>query len=220
VDVWLREAGRDARASAARLGELAAAAALGGPDRGLRVIHDPAGRPGLTGSAEGLQMSLSHSRVMAAAAVTAIGPVGVDLEPVRPLDTLTLARRWFPAPEAGWLALLPSGQRDEAFLGLWTQKEAIAKALGTGLRGGAGLRQPVLLSPPTQVSLVSSRCPARAGLRLAAVPDHPGLAVTMAGLTDGAALAGTVVLAVACLGAGADGAIVTVRLAGPDLLAR
>ena len=88
------------------------------------------------------------SRGLAAAAVTAIGQVGVDLEPVRPVAALVLARRWFPAPEAAWLAQLPPGQRDAAFLALWTQKEAIAKALGTGLRGGAGLRQPVPLGLP------------------------------------------------------------------------
>ena len=40
--MWLGEAGRDARATAASLGELAATAALGGPDRGLRVVRDPA----------------------------------------------------------------------------------------------------------------------------------------------------------------------------------
>jgi hypothetical protein len=54
VDVWLREAARDARATAAELGAEAAAAALGRPDRGPRVAHDPAGRPGLTGFAGGL----------------------------------------------------------------------------------------------------------------------------------------------------------------------
>ena len=162
---------------------------------------------------------------MTAAAVTAIGPVGVDLEQVRPVDTLALARRWFPAREAAWLALLPPGQRDHAFLGLWTQKEAIAKALGTGLRGGAGLRQPVPLSPPSQVSLPGSQRPARPEQRLAAVPGRPGLAVAAAGLTYGAVqaggvVAGGVVLAVACLGAGADGAVVTVRLAVPEPLVR
>ncbi len=157
---------------------------------------------------------------MAAAAVTAIGPVGVDLEPVRPVDTLALARRWFPAPEAAWLAGLPSGQRDEAFLGLWTQKEAIAKALGTGLRGGAGLRQPVPLGPLSQVSRPSLRRPARPGLRLAGVPGRPGLAVATAALADGAAEAGGFVLAVACVGAGAAGAAVTVRLAAPEPLVR
>ncbi len=246
VDVWLGEAGRDARATAASLGELAATAALGGPDRGLRVVRDPAGRAlagpagdlagpagglagsggGLAGSggglaaAGGLRVSLSHSRMLAAAAVTAIGPVGVDLEPVRPVDALALARRWFPAPEAAWLALLPPGQRDEAFLGLWTQKEAIAKALGTGLRGGAGLRQPVPLGPPGQVSLPGGRRPARPGLRLAAAGGRLGLAVATAVLADGALGADGFVLAVACVGARAAGAAVTVRLAAPEPLVR
>ena len=154
----------------------------------------------MAGSAGGLRVSLSHSRMMAAAAVTAIGPVGVDLEPVRPVDALALARRWFLAPEAAWLAWLPPGQRDEAFLGLWTQKEAIAKALGTGLRGGAGLRQPVPLGPPRQVSLLGERRPARPALRLAAAGGGLGLAVATAALADGALGAGGLVLAVACAG--------------------
>jgi 4'-phosphopantetheinyl transferase len=217
--VWLREAGPDPRTAAAELGELAAAE-LGGPDRGLEVVRDPAGRPGLAGSPGGLQLSLSHSRVMAAAAVTAIGPVGVDLELVRPVDVLVLARRWFPAQEAGWLARLPSGQRDEAFLGLWTQKEAIAKALGTGLRGGAGLRRPVPLSPLSQLSLVSPRRPAGSALRLVGVAGEAGLAVAAASLTQGTGPGRGLVLAVACLGAGANGAVVTVRLVAPEPSAR
>jgi 4'-phosphopantetheinyl transferase len=183
------------------------------------VAHDPAGLPGPTGFAGGLQVSLSHSRGLAAAAVTAIGPVGVDLEPVRPVEALVLARRWFPAREAAWLARVPSGQRDAAFLALWTQKEAIAKALGTGLRGGAGLRQPVPLGLPLVGQ--SGIRPADGGglglrggpgLRLAAVAGRPGLAVMAASMPDGVPLAGGVVLAVACLGPGADGAAVTVRL--------
>ncbi len=188
-----------------------AAGSLAGAAEGLAGAAD-----GLAGAAGGLRVSLSHSRMMAAAAVTSIGPVGVDLEPVRPVDALALARRWFLEAEAAWLALLPSGQRDEAFLGLWTQKEAIAKALGTGLRGGAGLRQPVRLGPPRQVSLPLVRRPARPALRLAAAGGRPGLAVTAAALADGALEAGGFVLAVACVGAGAAGAAVTVRLAPPE----
>jgi len=183
--VWLGGIGQDARAAAAELAAQAAAAALGRAASGLGVAHDPAGRPRLTGSAGHLQVSLSHGRAMAAAAVTAIGPVGVDIEPVRPVDALALARRWFLAAEAAWLARLPPGQRDEAFLTLWTQKEAIAKALGTGLRGGAGLRQPVPVGRPLADP---------SGLRLTAVPGRPGLAA-------GAVLAGRAVLAVACLAA-------------------
>lgn len=223
IDVWLRGTGRDGttpqgdgpaaraaaehatRAAAAELATRAAAAALGRSAAGLRVAHDRDGRPCLTGAAAQLQVSLSHGRAATAAAVTMLGPVGVDIELRRPVDALALARRWFLPEEAAWLALLPDGLRSDAFLGLWTQKEAIAKALGTGLRGGVGLRQPVARIRRLP-GLSALQSPGPSGMWLSAVPGGAGLAAVVARVT------GEIVLAVACLGPAADGAAVRVRL--------
>ncbi len=201
VDVWLSAARACPSRGAEALGVRAAAALLGVPGSGLGVTHDPAGRPRLTGRGGDdppLHLSISRSREAVAAAVTVLGPVGVDLEPARSAAPLAVARRWFPRDEVDWLAGQPAGLRGEAFLGLWTQKEAIAKALGTGLRGGAGLRLPVPLSLP-------ARGPA--GMRLILLPDARDLAAAVARVADGA------ILAVACLGQAAAGAPVTVRQA-------
>lgn len=119
----------------------------------IRIGHEPAGRPVLLGDST-LQLPLphvaiSHGRGVVALALSADGPVGVDVEVVRriPGTPIALARRWFTSIDADWLAGLPASTRSEAFLWLWTQKEAIGKARGTGLRAG-GMRQPVRL-PPT-----------------------------------------------------------------------
>jgi 4'-phosphopantetheinyl transferase len=202
VDVWLGAAQPGARQAAEALGIRAAAAMLGVPGSGLGVTHDQAARPRLTGHAghpAPLHLSVSHGREVVAAAVTALGPVGVDLEPARRIAALDVARRWFPEDEAAWLAGQPDRLRGEAFLGLWTQKEAIAKALGTGLRGGAGLRQRVrLILPP----------PGPAGMRLTVLPGTQGLTAAVARVAGGA------ILAVACVNQAAAGAPVTVRQAG------
>ena len=192
---------RGARARAAVLAARAAAALLGVPATGLRLVHGPDGAPHLAGVAAGqVRVSIAHSRGLAAAAVSTLGPVGVDVEPVRPLDALALARRWFRPEESDWLAGLPESHRAEAFLVLWTQKEAAGKALGTGLRGGKGLRRAVLAPLPL---------PGPDGLRLAPLPDAgepgPPLAAAVA------RLAAPAVLAVACQHARAAGVLVTVR---------
>jgi 4'-phosphopantetheinyl transferase len=62
-----------------------------------------------------------------------------------------LADRWFDPAEAAWLRDQPADARPAAFLLLWTAKEALGKALGTGLRGG-GLRRRVPLPPVTDGS--------------------------------------------------------------------
>ncbi len=64
-------------------------------------------------------------------------PVGVDVERVRPRPrALALARSRLHPKEADALAAVPDAERDEAFARLWTAKEAVLKARGTGLVGG------------------------------------------------------------------------------------
>jgi 4'-phosphopantetheinyl transferase len=101
--------------------------------RGLAgsVLRDPRGAPYIPG---GPHLSISHSGALEAVAVCEL-PVGVDVERIRPLRALALARRFFPPVEADALAALPEAERDAAFLRLWTAKEAYVKALGTGFRG-------------------------------------------------------------------------------------
>ena len=78
--------------------------------------------------------SLSHSRNLALIAVSEAGPVGVDIEWVRPVQSkLLIAKRFFAPSEHAYLENLPSAAQQEAFFKLWTAKEALTKAKGARL---------------------------------------------------------------------------------------
>jgi 4'-phosphopantetheinyl transferase len=124
----------------------------------IRVEHAPSGRPTVVG-AEGLHVSVSRTRGAVAAAVAVGSPIGVDLEALRPMPALRLARRWLTEAEYRWIGGLDESERVGGFLWLWTQKEAIGKARGLGLRDG-GMRQPIALPecwPPETDTTVDAR---------------------------------------------------------------
>lgn len=115
-----------------------AAARLGVPIGEVALGKEPLGRPMILGF-PGLRLSISHSRGLAAV-VVADTPVGVDVELLRERPVVLLARR-FAADEADWVRKRPGD-----FFHLWTQKEAVGKALGVGLRDG-GLTRAMPLPP-------------------------------------------------------------------------
>ncbi len=103
------------------------------PPQGLQFETGPWGRPYLTGNP--IRFSVSHSRSWALLAVGRQPRLGIDLEPVRDLNDLEgLARVAFSEPEHRALLALPPEHRPAAFFRVWTRKEAVAKALGEGLR--------------------------------------------------------------------------------------
>lgn len=176
VRVVLRRVDGPPQAQARELLLRAAAQATGRPVESIRVAYEPDGRPYLPGIA--LHVSVSHTEGAAAVALSELAPVGVDVEAVRPLPAIALARRWLPAAEAEWIAALPEHRRAVAFLRLWTVKEAIGKAHGRGLHGGAGLRRPVPTTEP--------------GHTLRPLPDDPDTVASTLPAPD------DLVLAVAC----------------------
>jgi 4'-phosphopantetheinyl transferase len=94
------------------------------------------GKPGLGGrfAGAGLWFSLSHSDGLMAIALSERGEVGVDVERVRVMPDLeALARRCLSEGEWGRFQTLEAGDRNAVFLDLWTRKEAVLKAMGTGL---------------------------------------------------------------------------------------
>lgn len=109
------------------------------------VRPEPDGSPGPAGSggaASGgaprpLHVSLSHSGSLAAVALTTAGLAGVDIERVHDLARPDqLARTTLSDEEyAEWLSV-PAPWRTVAVFRAWTRKEAVLKALGTGLSGG------------------------------------------------------------------------------------
>lgn len=92
------------------------------------------GKPSLVDSGPRVHFSLSHSLGLGLVAIGRRGPLGADVEMLRPVpDALALAEQHFTPQEAEALAALPEGRRDRAFLVCWTRKEACLKAIGLGL---------------------------------------------------------------------------------------
>jgi 4'-phosphopantetheinyl transferase len=185
VTVWLSRSEDDPRPAGRALLVRAAARALDLPAGAIEVGHEPGGRPYLRGRGAHLHVSVSHAGGVAAVATSSLAAVGVDLEPVQPLPALELARRWLPAAEAAWVEGQPPDRQVRAFLTLWTVKEAVGKAYGTGLRGG-GLRREVGVPGPrlTPVArdMVAATLPAPDGFVLAVAcgidaARHAGVAV-------------------------------------------
>lgn len=118
--------GRDPhRAGDAQLRRLLAAV-LRCPPTAVPLVTSPSGRPEVAGGA-GPWGSISHTADLVVAAVSTVGPIGVDAER---LDRVPLppARLWLAPAERR------TGREDHgALVRRWTAKEAVAKALGRGL---------------------------------------------------------------------------------------
>lgn len=101
----------------------------------IRFVAGADGKPALAGSAQGeLHFNLSHSGARALIGTAPAAPIGVDVEVIRPIpDAGQIARMHFAADEAAALLALPPDAVERVFYGLWTRKEALVKALGTGL---------------------------------------------------------------------------------------
>lgn len=92
-------------------------------EHGKPYLRDPAS----------ISFNLSHSRHLAAIAVSTQFDVGVDIERVRAVRP-NLPERYFSAPEIAGLAELEKDAWQDAFFRCWTRKEAFIKALGEGMR--------------------------------------------------------------------------------------
>jgi 4'-phosphopantetheinyl transferase len=81
-----------------------------------------------------LRFNVTHSGDVVAIAVTGGPAVGIDVEQTRPLADLdSLARTCFSEHELMEFYELPVKTRLAAFYSGWTRKEALLKALGSGL---------------------------------------------------------------------------------------
>ena len=108
------------------------------------------GKPEIAGlrNRRPLYFNASRSAGLAVYAVTSAGPVGVDVERVRPVfDFEDIASRFFTPFEAGMLLTLSHDRQMEGFFTCWTCKEAFLKATGEGI--GQGL-QSVEVDPRVQ----------------------------------------------------------------------
>lgn len=100
-----------------------------------------------------VHFSLSHSGDEAILAVSDTLVVGADIERVRALEHIDLARRYFHPNEVAAIEKPASLEEQlRAFFGTWTLKEAVVKSLGTGLSIPLDTFEvSIATSPPTMV---------------------------------------------------------------------
>ena len=111
--------------------------ALDCPPAAVRFRPGPGGKPELSpglGGRQVLSFNLAHSRTLALVAWGG-APLGVDVEDVaRDVDHRSIADLFLSTRERSRLGAVPEGPlRSQAFCAAWTRKEALLKALGTGL---------------------------------------------------------------------------------------
>jgi 4'-phosphopantetheinyl transferase len=110
--------------------------ALGCSPQAVEIGEDAYGKPALASDIP-LEFNLSHCGDCCLIAVSAVGPVGIDVEQVRPVPDLDeIAASRFTRGEASAIDARTGSDRLRAFLNCWTRKEAYLKAIGAGLAGG------------------------------------------------------------------------------------
>lgn len=134
------------------------AAVLGRDPAELEFVEEPGEKPRLR-SKVGIDFNLSHAGDHVAL-VTGRGAVGVDLEKIRPVRTMTaLAARYFhPEESAAWKSR-PAMEQEEAFFLLWAAREAAMKCTGTGLARGLALTRidPAIMESETACGRVGTQ---------------------------------------------------------------
>lgn len=109
---------------------------VGAAPAALRFARQARGKPVLAAPASDWHFNLTDSRDLALLAVSRDGPVGIDLEFLRPVPRRDgIVRRLFATEVADALAGAPAAERDALFFRHWTAFEARQKATGAGLGG-------------------------------------------------------------------------------------
>lgn len=123
---------RDVLVLAYALHRLLLAKVLGCASNEVPLGRDAKGCPRLRG--DRLYTSLSHAGQRVAIAITGVGPVGIDVEPLtRAPEMAEMAARVAHPDELRELANLAPAALGEALLAMWVRKEALLKAAGIGL---------------------------------------------------------------------------------------
>lgn len=108
------------------------AARIGCPPAAVDIIRGESGKPRLAGGE--IEFSVSHCDGWCAVALSAECEVGVDVEPIRPLEGMAgIAAAFFPPPARAEYAAAAPHRRPAVFFYWWTRVEAALKAAGRGL---------------------------------------------------------------------------------------
>lgn len=134
--------------------------------RHVPLTFSEAGQPMLPGT--GFATSLSHTGRFIAIGIAIATAIGLDIERDPPRMKLhALAPSICTPREHAAVMALPIDAREDALLALWTRKEALLKAHGTGLR-----TDPATINADGGVELY---CVGHATLRIHALDTGPGL---------------------------------------------
>lgn len=98
----------------------------------LACRPEPNGRPVLLPPCDRLAISISHGDRHDAVAVSGRGAVGLDIEDRLPLGRDGMAETVMTDLELAAYRAMAADRREKAFCRLWTRKEALLKAAGTG----------------------------------------------------------------------------------------
>ena len=110
---------------------------LAEPAADIAIAYDPEGRPFLPDFPDA-SVSFSDTEAANALALVRSGKVGVDVETVRPIGWQAMLPMLSSEGEARDIRSAVKGAGSLAcFFRCWAAKEAILKAAGTGLKGGA-----------------------------------------------------------------------------------
>lgn len=145
------------------------------------------GRPLLAGeqAKAGVNFNVTHAGPVAVIALADAPRLGVDIERVRRIDLLGVARRMYHESEQRWLRSLDGAARETLFFRIWTAKEALLKAEGSGIfHDPADWR--LLQGEPLQVARNPNPERDGAGWRLTEFLPQPGVFGSLAmGTRDG-----------------------------------
>lgn len=102
----------------------------------IRIAHDHLGKPTIIApdGAHTWGFSTSHSRGQAVMVIAEHRPIGIDIAcPDVRMTEFDTERHFMSPSELDEHQRLPRSRRIENFFRIWTRKEAVLKALGTGL---------------------------------------------------------------------------------------
>ncbi len=122
---------------------------LGVPAHAVVFRYGVHGKPEL--GRGNLHFSVSHSEEAAVFAISAAGPVGIDVEQIRGGIDRVVARSFLSREAARDLDALSPRRRLETFFQAWTRMEACTKACGWGIEDGISTLEKFLYPGPKRV---------------------------------------------------------------------
>jgi len=112
----------------------------GTPAVEIPLAYSAHGKPHLAaeGSSAPLEFNVAHTHGMLAFAFCRYGPVGIDVEQIRSVEAIAvIVEHMFDEKEKAAFFRQPEKEKLRTFYRLWTRKESLGKAIGTGIGGQA-----------------------------------------------------------------------------------